>query len=186
MSDVGYLKHDITRYAKYEEKRYTVALYKYDAATNEYSLYKELELLGGKKLSELGENLEAIKVADNADGTTGVSNVKFLALHDLKTAGAEDYMYLTGDSLCVRSLNIYPVFSRRVDVVFDAGDGKIITENGLVSQVDYYAESKLNYKIDDFPLVCVKDLDDPKFRYEHVGWENQVTKERIYRTESLR
>lgn len=183
LSEVGYLKHDVTLYALYVPKIYEVVLYKYDAATNEYSEYKSVRLLGGKKLSEdplLCEGLEAIKVADNAEGTAGVSNVKFLALHDLKAAGAEDYTYLTENSLCVRSLNIYPVFSRRVDVVFDAGDGKIITADGPVSQVGYYAESKLNYKIDDFPLACVKDSDDPKFRYEHIGWENQVTKERIY------
>lgn len=180
LSDIGCLRHDVTVYAVYEEKAYEVNLYKYDAATNQYSLYKKIERFGGgKQLSELGEDLAAIKIADNATAE-GVLECKFVSLHDVKDVNDfNEYTYLSDKNLCVRPLNIYPIFSRTVKVVFDANGGKILPDGD--SEYEYYAESELNYVIKDFPLACVKDAEDStRYECEHVGWENQATGEKIY------
>lgn len=180
LSEVGYLKHDITLYAVYKDKVHEVNLYKYDAVTNKYSLYKKVNLGGGKQLSELGEDLNAIKIADNATAE-GVLECEFVSIHDVQNENFNDYTYLSDNTLCVRSLNIYPIFRRTVKVTFDANGGEIVQPGGTVSQIEYYAESVWNYKIKDYPLACVKDAEDPNnFSCKHVGWKNQVTGEEIY------
>lgn len=179
LSDVGCLRHDVELYAIYEEKVYEVALYKYDAATNKYSLYKKVNFGGGKKLSELGDDLEAIKNADNPTAD-GVLKCDFLSLHDVKDVNDfNEYTFLSGKSLCVRPLNIYPIFSREVKVVFDANGGKMLPDGN--SQYEYTTESQLNYEIKAHPIPCVKEAEDPnRYNCEHVGWENQATGEKIY------
>lgn len=177
--DLGCVKHDVVLYAKYQRIVHTIKLYKYDVSTDSYSLYKTTSLNGGQRVSELGDDLAAIKTAN---GTTaeGILECKFAYLQDRENEESDDYAYVSDTNVCVKPLNIYPIFGKKLKVVFDAGDGKIIGGEGPVSQIEYFSESKLNYKIKDFPIACVKESADPTYRYEHVGWKNQLTGEEIY------
>lgn len=170
ISDLGRLRKDVVLYAKYETAVHEVKLYRYNAETNDYTYYKTTTLNGGQRVKDLGDLLEEIKVVDEVDGV----KCKYACLID------EDQEWLSPDSFCVSPMEIYPYFDRTVKVVFDANGGVIPLDEGkTVTQEEYFAESKLGYKI-DLLLTCVKSSDDLKYRYEHVGWKNEVTGEEIY------
>lgn len=169
--DLGNLRKDVVLYAKYEIAVHEIKLYRYNAATNEYTLYKTTTLNGGQRVKDLGDLLEEIKVVDEVDGV----ECAYACLTE------EDGEWLSPDTICVTPMEIYPYFRRTVKVVFDANGGVIPRGEGEpVTQVDYVAESIWDYKIFDFPVTCVKTSNDPKYRYEHVGWKNELTGEEIY------
>lgn len=172
IGDVGHVRKDIVLYAKYEVAVHDIKLYRYNAEPNEYTYYKTATLNGGQRVKDLGgELLEEIKVIEKVDGV----ECEYLFLTE------EDGEYLSLDSICVKSMNIYPYFSRTVKVVLDANGGVIPGNEGKTeTQVEYVVKSKLNYEISDFLLTCVKTSDNSKYRYEHVGWKNEITGEEIY------